>query len=227
MIDLSNIVKLVLDTETASFEKGVCELAFYQLNNDAEVIARFRSLIDPECPISPDAAGVHGITDDDVRDAPTLSEYMDGNWKNIDVLMIGHNIGFDIGHVKEEFGTIIPLCTLKLSRLAYPNAPNHKLPTLMHYLKLTRAGNHNALDDVHTTWELLIRLMEHFGTGLQGLLQIANTPVLLSTVPFGKYVGKEFKSVPFKYWEWLVKNSTNMDDNLKYTLQQLYPKLFS
>lgn len=225
MIDLSNILKVVLDTETASFEQGVCEIAFYQINSKAEVIARFRSLINPECPISASASGVHGIIDDDVKDSPTLSEYMGGNWK-VPVLMIGHNIKFDIGHVKEEFGEIIPLCTLKLARLAYKEAPDHKLQTLMHWLKLTRAGNHNALDDVQTTWELLHKLMIHFGTDLEGLLSIANTPVMLDKVPFGKHVGKEFNQVPFSYWKWLVGQGNDMDDNLKYTLQNLYPRLF-
>jgi len=211
---------LVLDTETAGLVSGVVEIAWYEIDDQLKILDRVRALINPEQPISAIASGVHGLVDDDVKDCPTLREFMAGKFAAETVLLIGHNISFDIRFVKAEFGDVDGLCTLKLARLVYPDAPDHKLQTLMHHLKLTRAGNHNALDDVNTSYELLMRMGEELNMSLQDLYALAKRPTLVAKMPFGKHKGTKLSSLLPAYVKWLL-TLDNLDDNLRYSLEQL------
>ncbi len=63
----------ILDTETASLQKGVVEIAWLRINDKLEVIDEFHSLVNPECPIEPGAFAIHGISDEDVCWSPTMA----------------------------------------------------------------------------------------------------------------------------------------------------------
>ena len=67
----------IVDTETSGTDEtaGVCEVAFLEIDENFNELARVQSLIDPEVMISPSASGIHGLVDDDVKDFPTLSEF--------------------------------------------------------------------------------------------------------------------------------------------------------
>lgn len=214
---------LILDTETASLERGVVDLAFVEIDDHLRILQEVQSFINPEVPIDPRAAGIHGITDDMVADKPTLSSFMASIGNPFDgkkVLMIGHNIAFDIKHVNPHFGVIEPLCTLKLARIAFPDAPDHKLQTLMYYRKLTPKGKHNALDDVYTCYELLQDIANVLDTDLEGLYHLAKKPLLVEKMPFGKHKGMPLKDVPRAYVAWLL-GQENVDENLRWSFEQL------
>jgi len=52
-------------------------------------------------------------------------------------------------------------CTMLLSRRLYPQAPNHKLGTLVDYHRLPRTGAaHRALADAEMAAELLLRIQQ-------------------------------------------------------------------
>ena len=88
------MIVTVIDTETAGLDGGVCDLAIVEINERFEVINAYESLLDPERPISPEAMGVHHITEDMVRGKPTLSEYVAsiGNpFDKSDLILAGHN----------------------------------------------------------------------------------------------------------------------------------------
>lgn len=214
---------LVLDTETASLTQGVCEVAFYLIDSNFNILSKHRSLIDPECDISPIASGVHGLVYDDVKDAPTLDEYFQGAFKDKSVLMIGHNIKFDIRFVGEQFKKITPVCTLKLARLFFKDAPDHKLQTLMFYLGLTKGNNHSALDDVNTSYEMLLKISKDNNLTLDDLIRLSNTPVMVDKIGFGKHKGTKVKDLPSSYIKWLMEQD-NLDENLKWTIEQLFYK---
>lgn len=218
---------IVLDFETAGLkvEEGAVEVAYLEVDSAMRVIGEHHSLIDPEGPISPSAAGVHGITYDMVEDAPTLSEFfkeIKGDpFAGKDVIVIGHNIAFDIRYAAPYIGKAHPLCTLKLARLAFPDSENHKLQTLMFYLGLKKKGRHNALDDVYTSLELLARCGEALETDFEGLLEIVNKPVLIKKMGFGKHKGVKLEALPKEYVTWLLSKCENLDENLRYSLNLL------
>ena len=60
------------------------------------------------------------------------------------------------------------------------------------------------------------------GNALERMVELSNTPVLLLTMPFGKYVGKSFKDINREdrpYLEWLWKNvAKDKDADFKHTV---------
>lgn len=218
---------LVLDTETAGFDGGVCDIAWIDIDDNYTVLSEVQSFINPERPISAGASGVHGLVDDDVKDCPTLSTFMEslGNpFQGKSVLMIGHNISFDIRMVGDQlFGNVTPLCTLRLSRRIFTEAPDHRLQTLMYYLKLNVKGKHNALDDVYTSYELLQKCGEETGLSLEGLFDLNQKPLPIKKITFGKHKGELLTDLPAQYVSWLLgpKGPDKLDPDLRIALEAL------
>ena len=85
-------------------------------------------------------------------------------------IITGHNIrGYDMdilnqNLLKHQLSLIdfqgINFDTLDLCRRFYPNLPNHKLEFLSNHFQFTVKSNHNSLEDVKATWELLYKLLE-------------------------------------------------------------------
>lgn len=223
---------LVADTETSglSSSDGICELAFTEINPDLEVMASFRSLVDPECPISPSAMGVHGITEAAVADAPTMSELMEeilvprfGKFE--DILLCAHNCQFDYRFLRNYWDITGQLCTLKLARKVYPGAPDHKLATLKHYLGLevetTIADAHTAAGDVADLFALLKRLVVDADMDLYDLIGYSIRPEPVTHMPFGKHKGTPIAELPQSYRDWLLSEGVNISDELRWSLTKL------
>jgi len=123
---------------------------------------RWSTLVNPGLPIV--GRQLHGITDADVKDAPTPAKaaatFMD--WAG-DAMLVGHNVGFDIGFIEaalESDRRIEPgryLDTLVIAREAYPDG-DLKLGDLARFFSLEVEPNHRALPDAEATAQLLIRL---------------------------------------------------------------------
>ena len=214
------------DTETANADRtpgGVCEVALIELTEDLEYVTHFESRIDPEMAICPGASGVHGITNDEVEGCPTLSE-----WSELihlrELGLAAHNVEFDATKLSGVFTIPITVDTLRLARRAYPQAPNHKLSTLVYYLGLPRPGGnfHGAMTD---TWALFY-LLKQLAVDLEAptftkLSVLSNTPILLEKFPnFGKHAGEDFDKVPKSYLEWCSRSLTEMDMDLKFTINK-------
>lgn len=211
---------IIGDTETSGLgpDAGVCEVAFVEIDDDMQIISTHRSLINPQCKISAGAAGVHRITDDMVKDAPTLAEYMAAtvpHYQDREILLIAHNAQFDAKFFNPYFGKLHQFCTLKMARRVWPEAENHKLATLMFYLGIEIVGSHNALDDVMTTHGMLLKAAEKQGTDLEGLYNLINAPAEILVCPLGKHKGVPMREVPKSYLRWMKNTLTDMDDDLK------------
>ena len=85
---------LFLDTETTGLDHTAeaCEIAV--VNTDGLVV--FHSLVKPTRPIPTDATGIHGITDEMVKDAPTFAEVAPTLWEKLSGhLVIAYNANYD------------------------------------------------------------------------------------------------------------------------------------
>lgn len=213
---------LVTDTETAGLQGGVCDLAFIEIDNDLNIVREFESLIDPERPISPEASGVHHITDEMVYDKPTMSELigMHGNpFDHDNLVLIGHNIQFDarmlVDVLPQQYRT---LCTLKLARNLYPDLESHKLQTIRYTFKLHAGDAHRAMGDVVTCLSFLRLIANERGLDLQGLMELGRKPLTLEAkMPFGKHKGLKLKDVPMSYVRWLL-DKAEVDPDLREAL---------
>jgi DNA polymerase-3 subunit epsilon len=133
----------------------------------------FHSLVNPERDIPWYVSRVHGIRDEHVRGAPVMSELVPAFLEYVgNRPVVAHNATFDVGFVRAaarrcglEWTPSREICTVKLSRQAFPRERSHKLDLLASRLGLAfeEGGRHRSLGDVRVTAQALVRLHERLG----------------------------------------------------------------
>jgi len=219
----------IIDTETTDADptRGVVEVAIARIDENFNILAERQSLIDPEKMISPSASGVHGLTNDDVANSPTLGEFFSdidpscyGGLLEGPAALIGHRVSFDthtIGpYVANGFEEV---CTLRWVRKLYPHADDHKLSTLIFSLGLPRSlGAHRAMADVYSAMHLAKHICERTGMTLPQLVEASRAPMQILMMPFGKHKGEPFDSVPKSYLKWMLREMKDLDADMRYTI---------
>ena len=222
----------LLDLETGGLKPsdGVVEVGFFELDENAQIIDRVESLIDPGTgAIAPSASGVHGITIDMVENSPTLEEFFSSDdptcygkpLQGDPPAIIGHKISYDVAFVKDHIeGTPLELCTLRWSRSLYPHSDSHTLSTLRYALNLAPPSGvaHRVLYDVSLTYELLLHIMERTNLTLPELTAKSQEPMLVTFVPFGKHKGQLYSEVPRSYLQWMQRELKDLDIDQSYTI---------
>jgi DNA polymerase III epsilon subunit len=134
------------------------------------VLEEFHSLINTSKRISFLAQQIHGITHDMLVDEPA-SEAVFPQFREFikNKILIAHNAEFDIKFLRYELGrlglalTNEYFCTLKLSRILYPQLQNYRLETVYrHFFKGSSAGKqrHRALDDARMVAKVWMEMMK-------------------------------------------------------------------
>ncbi|MFC1616048.1 exonuclease domain-containing protein [Patescibacteria group bacterium] len=122
-------------------------------------------LINPVIEIPAISTHITGITDQDVKDAPTFDQKQKKIQNFIqDLPIVGHNISFDTNFLKAN-GIEIPnpeYDTLQLASILLPQSPSQSLETLSQILKIKHDQKHRALDDALASMELFIKLCQEF-----------------------------------------------------------------
>ena len=130
-------------------------------------IDRFQTFANPERPIPPTITQLTGITNEDVKDAPSqrqavreFLEFAAGR------PLAAHNASFDIGFIYEvclRYGLDFEpqyVDTLALSRALFPDMKSHKLDIVAARLGLPEFRHHRASDDAVTTGLVLAKLFD-------------------------------------------------------------------
>lgn len=156
-----------IDFETANEKRfSPCAIGVV-IANEHGIVDEFYSLINPLMEFTSFNTYIHGITEDDVTDAPTFPElwatlrsYLDNN------LVIAHNASFDMSVLRntlDHFDLAYPeldyLCTVNISKKVWPNLRNHKLNTVADYHQIT-FDHHQALEDARVAAKIFIKAME-------------------------------------------------------------------
>jgi DNA polymerase-3 subunit epsilon len=140
----------------------IVEIAVLRLQPDGGREARSRRL-NPERPIPAEATAVHGIRDEDVRDAPTFRQIARGLLDFLEGAdLAGFNVGrFDVPLLDREFRD----CGLDLSldrrrvidamTIFHRKEPRHLSAAVRFYLGREHAGAHAAAADVEAAAEVL------------------------------------------------------------------------
>ncbi|MBE6915100.1 MAG: PolC-type DNA polymerase III [Ruminococcaceae bacterium] len=153
---------------------GVTEIAATVLRN-GEIAETFHTYVNPMMPISEKITQLTGISNETVKDAPTiepaLREFL--AFANGRVL-VAHNADFDIGFLKlaaerlEIEYDFVSLDTLAMARVLLPDLSRHRLNVVAQALELPSFTHHRAADDAATVAYMLIRffamLKESSGT---------------------------------------------------------------
>ena len=113
---------------------------------------------------------VHGINDQMVRSAPQLNEVLPQFLEFVGgAAVVAHNVAFDSGFIRAgaaRHGLLWQpareVCTVQLSRRAFPQERGHKLDAVASRLGLEfePGGRHRSMGDVRVTAEAFVRLME-------------------------------------------------------------------
>ena len=125
-------------------------------------------MINPLAPFQYWNTRVHGITQYDVRNAPTFPEYWDNISDKFSDIVVAHNAAFDISCLRsviEHYGLPKPdfdyYCTLCISKKNL-SIDSHKLDSIARYFKLPAFNHHNALDDAVICARIFHRLSNNF-----------------------------------------------------------------
>ena len=157
-----------IDFETANSESSsVCSVGIVIVRG-GEVVDTFYSLIQPE----PNyynyfCQRVHGLSCRDTDDAPVFPRV----WEQIEPLieglpLVAHNAKFDQGCLKSVFRVYqmdypdyVFYDTLKASRKAFPDAPNHQLHTIAALCGYDLKNHHHALADAEAAAAIAIEIL--------------------------------------------------------------------
>ena len=156
----------VIDFETTGMSPGhgarATEIGIVLVEN-GQVVDRFQSLMNTGVYIPGFITQLTGITNAMVDAAPAAAQVMADAARFVNgAPMVAHNASFDSKFWQAELalaGVAAPhvfACTVLLSRRLYPQAPSHKLGTLVDYHHLPRTGRaHRALADAEMAAALL------------------------------------------------------------------------
>ena len=136
------------------------------LHDGQQVLDTFNSLVNPECYVPYGITQLTGITQEMVQDAPKFYEIAKQIVELTEgAIFVAHNVRFDYSFLREEFKRLgytysrKNLCTVRLSRKAFPGLPSYSLGNLIRFMGWKADNRHRALDDALATAELLRRIL--------------------------------------------------------------------
>jgi len=169
MEDFENVI--VFDIETTGIDplkNNIIEIGALKIK-DGKISEVFHELINPEIEIPHFITNITGITNEMVKDKPTIEDVVG---KFIDFCdseyIMGHNILFDYKFIKinaskyklkfEKQG----YDTLHIARKLLKNLPSKKLTDLCEHYQIPHERAHRADDDAKVTYELFLKLKDEF-----------------------------------------------------------------
>lgn len=157
-------------TGTDIFADNIIQLSAIKIRKGKK-IAEFNRYLKSDKPVG-DSEKVHHISDKYLQTHGENPKLVLQEFCQFiqDAIITGHNIrGYDMDilnqnllkhNLKPVNFSNINFDTLDLVRRFYPNLPTHKLEFLSNHFQFETKSNHNSLDDVFATWELLHKLLE-------------------------------------------------------------------
>jgi len=161
-----------IDFETAKYSReSACSIGLVKYLDGKEVDTYYSLIRPPTLYIRPDFTEIHGLTVDDVKDAPTFADlwesailpFTDG------LPLAAHNAAFDMGvlwAVLDWYELKTPVlsyfCTCNMARHTWPGLKSYSLTALGEHFGIVYNA-HNALDDAMTCGKLVLLAAEKFG----------------------------------------------------------------
>ncbi|MDO9554916.1 exonuclease domain-containing protein [Rhodonellum sp.] len=150
----------IVDIETTGgnpLQGGITEIAAL-IHDGNRVIDTFHTLINPQQFIPGFITGLTGIDQEMVKDSPIFAEIASEFFDFLkDKIFVAHNVNFDYTFIKEAFRKegyvydVQKLCTVKLSRKAFPGYKSYSLGRLCEHLNIRIENRHRAIGDAQAT----------------------------------------------------------------------------
>lgn len=158
---------VVFDVETPNYKNDrICSIGLTVIENGEAAESKYY-LVNPECGFDDRNIQIHGITPQDVADAPTFPEI----WDTIGAmfhasLVAAHNATFDLCVLRKVLQAyelneafVYYIDTLTMTRSMIKNMENYRLPTLCGKFDIP-LDHHNAASDSLACAMLLCRLIK-------------------------------------------------------------------
>ena len=167
-----------IETTGSQFERDrITEIGIKSFENGE--VKEWERLINPQVYIPQNIQKLTGISPEMVLDKPSFEDLANEIKQELEgKIFIAHNARFDYGFLKAAFKRVNidfkpkVLCTVKLSRLLFPNQARHNLDTIIQTHQLEVKARHRALGDADVLYQFW-RVCEKV-VGKEGLLEAVN-----------------------------------------------------
>ena len=170
---------VILDFETTGLSKTknkITEIAAVKVR-DGYIVDKFETLVNPECYIPFHITSMTGITNDMVRESPTLESVLKDFVSFIgSSVLVAHNAEFDYGFLSHNVQEILnqninneKVCTRKLAKKLLPNLSRRSLSEICSHFEIHNESAHRAMGDVKATFQVFNRFRDMmYKTGING-----------------------------------------------------------
>lgn len=165
----------IVDIETTgshAHQNGITEIAII-LHNGKQIEGSYETLINPGYPIPRYVATLTGINDKMVAAAPAFNAVAQQVYNLLNGrIFIAHNVNFDYSFIKHHLRccgynwSAKKLCTLRLSRKAFPGIAKYGLENLCRELNIVIENRHRAGGDAAATSVLFDMILQKEGEKL-------------------------------------------------------------
>jgi exodeoxyribonuclease X len=227
----------VIDIETTGTHPqrdDIIEIASADMVRGGGITNPVDTLVRPAGPIPPGASAVHHLIDEDVRNAPRLSEVVD-RFKGAH-FYVAHHAEFERSFFAAKGNPSPWICTYKCALRVWPELDGHSNQELRYALGraspfpgFNRAAisPHRAASDVIITAAVFEELIKH--ARWSELVQWSTEPALHTRFHFGKYRGKRYAEIAASdpdYLRWIIEKS-ELEEGIKHSarhwLTAVYP----
>ncbi|MBK9730045.1 MAG: 3'-5' exonuclease [Chitinophagaceae bacterium] len=227
-----------LETTGINFAKDrIVEIAVLKLMPDGNVHEK-QTRVNPLIPIPAVVTAIHGITDEDVKDAPTFEQIAKQYFIFLDECdLAGFNsTRFDFPILLEEFhraGVIFDVSARKfvdVQRIYHNLEPRNLAAAYKFYCKKELIDAHSAMADVKATYEVLKSQLDQYPDTLKNDVDFLHDfskdgdyvdlgkrmyyENKIEMFNFGKHKGKvvtEIFKIEPSYFDWLMKSEFPLD----------------
>jgi len=226
---LNNSIYTTFDFETTGLFAGVgdaiCEIGALRCEPDGTQ-RRLDQLINPMRPISQGAFNLNHISEDMVKEQPTIDEVLPDFIEFIDgSVLLAYNARFDISFLAEALGKdrtvlndYLVVDVLEIARGCFNVPGRYNLGNVSAFLGIKQDVAHRAMPDVVSTWEIFKKAIPILQErGIENVEDIArvyhqtDTPVVTVEGPIAEILASAINAkspVKIRYRSSFTKNVT-------------------
>ncbi len=160
---------VAIDFETANTTRSsVCSIGLVVVKN-GQVVQEYYQLVKPDdMYFDPICVRIHGITPEDVKDAPSFQEV----WQDVShllegTLVIAHNASFDMSVLRYsldacdlDYPTFSYNCTVNVSKKTWLGLHSYSLNVVAEHLQL-EFKHHHALEDAQVAAQVYLEACQY------------------------------------------------------------------
>lgn len=176
-----------IETSGCRYSDRIIEIGILRVE-DGKVVKTLNTLLNPDCFIPQEIVDLTGINPKDLETAPSFYELKNEIFEILkDCLFVAHNVRFDYSFIKNEFKrwdiSFSPkqLCTVKLSRMLYPEFRHHNLDSIIERFNFQCKNRHRAFNDAEILWKFYQSILDKYSE--EDLLQVINKLLKKPSVP--------------------------------------------